>query len=635
MIDFKAHKDLLTQITNLEKNSVNYFDVEKEFFLIDSENLTEVKTKFYGYSIQRTGIYDEDNLTEEAVKGLDGRGYYVYVEVNDGEITIKQDLNGSYGIFLFRNGDYFALSNSFFRLLDHVKFRYPLTVNKDVCSHLCLEPLYSNAYSETAVNEISILDRSAICHINIAKKILEIELYDYKEHSLFLDSEKAITTLDDWMNLWGGVFRGVAKNTKFISADLTGGFDSRIAFNTLLNSGIDLNQIQVRSVLPDNLYSHNEDYAIATQITDSYGCKLNQPLPNNPSLNYSLADIFNFNLYIGQTFTTIPAYYRAKNVSKIYCLKGFGGETVRSYYERYNSLGEFIVHQLQQFILPFNFSQGLAQKLADSIAKIDKSSFQSMAFRHGIENDPKMILQYFCVDLLSRYHFGKQTGMVYCYGGVHLSPILDPLLRKVHYATSDFKDYNLLMALIHTRYQPKLLTFPFNAKKFIHPETLALAQQINDRFPPYIAPNKDKIKNEVFNLQPRNLQVEKVLATDKNNPPLPSDLPERCLKAVFESSKTYGLFTTYFEEELFNRLSLYYETPAFKFTRLRPMYSAYGVARVIEDVQISQQNQKPYRDMQRFLEQDFCQINDPNSSEYIEIGRKVVQDFISRNVNKQ
>lgn len=192
MIDFKAHKDLLTQITNLEQNSINYFDVEKEFFLIDSNNLSEVKTKFYGYSIQRTGIYDEDNLTEEAVEGLDGRGCYVYVEVKDGEITIKQDLNGCYGIYFFRKDDYFALSNSFFRLLDHVKFRYPLTVNKDVCSHLCLEPLYSHTYSETAVNEISILDRTAIFHINIEKNFIEIEP-DYNEHIIPLDSEGGIS----------------------------------------------------------------------------------------------------------------------------------------------------------------------------------------------------------------------------------------------------------------------------------------------------------------------------------------------------------------------------------------------------------------------------------------------------------
>ncbi|MBR6712324.1 MAG: hypothetical protein IKI76_04925 [Selenomonadaceae bacterium] len=53
----------MAQVAELEKNSVNYFDVEKEFFLIDSDNLLQVRPKLYGYSIQRTGIYEDDDLT--------------------------------------------------------------------------------------------------------------------------------------------------------------------------------------------------------------------------------------------------------------------------------------------------------------------------------------------------------------------------------------------------------------------------------------------------------------------------------------------------------------------------------------------------------------------------------------------
>ena len=135
MRDADDRQKLLEQITSLERDSVNFFNVEQEFFLIDSDNLSNIQTRFYGYSIQADGIYEEDNLTPEATKNLDGRGCYVYVEVRGGQITIKQDLNGSWGIYLFRHGDYFALSNSFFRLLDHVKFRCPLTVNRDYCNH--------------------------------------------------------------------------------------------------------------------------------------------------------------------------------------------------------------------------------------------------------------------------------------------------------------------------------------------------------------------------------------------------------------------------------------------------------------------------------------------------------------------
>ena len=94
MRDADDRQKLLEQITSLERDSVNFFNVEQEFFLIDSDNLSNIQTRFYGYSIQADGIYEEDNLTPEATKNLDGRGCYVYVDVRDGQITIKQDLNG-------------------------------------------------------------------------------------------------------------------------------------------------------------------------------------------------------------------------------------------------------------------------------------------------------------------------------------------------------------------------------------------------------------------------------------------------------------------------------------------------------------------------------------------------------------
>ena len=235
MKNLDEHKKLLAQITELEKNSVNYFDVEKEFFLIDSDNLADIKTKLYGYSIQATGIYENDDLTPEVAANLDGRGCYVYVEARDGKITIKQDLNGCWGIYLFRHGDYFALSNSFFRLLDHVKFKYPLTVNRDYCHYFLVSTVAIQSDFQTAVNEISGIERNAIIHIDIVTKKLQIELIDYKEHSIPLDSEEGIQILDRWVEFWGNVLRGVAQHTKFIQADLTGGFDTRISWVPLLH----------------------------------------------------------------------------------------------------------------------------------------------------------------------------------------------------------------------------------------------------------------------------------------------------------------------------------------------------------------------------------------------------------------
>ena len=296
MINADEHQKLLAQVEELERTSTNFFDVEKEFFLIDSDNLAEVKTRLYGYSIQATGIYEQDNLTEEAVAGLDGRGCYVYVEAKDGQITIKQDLNGCWGLYLFRYENYFALSNSFFRLLDHVKFRYPLTVNRDFCHYLMTDILCNNTYSDTAVNEIELLDRGAVVHIAIAEKNFQIEQIDRKEHTILLNTEEGIATLDRWIGFWGDVFRGLSQNTKFLVADLSGGFDSRVAFITLLHSGIDMNKIRINST-KDDLYTHKEDYAVASKIAAHYGFELNKPFPARQFLNYSLADVWNIDLY--------------------------------------------------------------------------------------------------------------------------------------------------------------------------------------------------------------------------------------------------------------------------------------------------------------------------------------------------
>lgn len=79
------------------------------------------------------------------------------------------------------------------------------------------------------------------------------------------------------------------------------------------------------------------------------------------------------------------------------------------------------------------------------------------------------------------------------------------------------------------------------------------------------------------------------------------------MKATFESSKTFGLFTSYFDEELYHYAASFYDTHTFG--RDRRMYAICGVTRVLEDVEISQRNHPLYRDMQRYLEQDFANIH--------------------------
>ena len=608
MRNAEEHKKLLEQIAALERDSVNYFDVEKEFFLIDSDNLSQVQTRFYGYSIQADGIYEEDNLTEAAIAGLDGRGCYVYVEVKDGQITIKQDLNGCWGIYLFRHGDYFALSNSFFRLLDHVKFRYPLTINKDYCHYLMISSVSSHAYSETSVNEVQLVERDVVLHIDVTTKFLQTEYVDYREHSISVDSQKGIEILDRWIKFWSNILLGISQHTNFIQVALSGGFDTRVSFVPLLNSGIDLSRIRIYSA-NDDLHTHKEDFEIASKIANHYGLLLNQPLDKRQFLEGSLADAFNLCLYSSQTFSNLPKIWSRKNIDKLYRLDGVGGETIRGNWLRFGTLKNFINWQTQGVN---SYSVALANDISNSMQNILESAFRIIKTKYKIENPNSLYLaQYLYHETRSRHHFGKDLLCNFLTNNFILSPVFDPEIRMLRFETKECTDYNLIMAMIFTRYKPDLLKFPFQGKRSIAPETIAYAQKLNERFPRRIT--TDKIANKEFHLQPRDTHAEKILASGRNNPNIPNKLSEACLKAMFESSRTYRLFTACFDAEFYHYAASYYDTHIF--ARSRPMYTLCGVTKVLEAVAISQLNYTPYQDMKRYLEQDFCLISNEENND--------------------
>lgn len=106
------------------------------------------------------------------------------------------------------------------KAFDHVKYRYPLTVNHDYCHYLALFRYSSYAYLETAVNEVQLIDRSAIIQIDVATKSLELELKDYRENTVSLDTPEGIATLDRWIEFWCNVLRNVVKRTPFTFSNI-------------------------------------------------------------------------------------------------------------------------------------------------------------------------------------------------------------------------------------------------------------------------------------------------------------------------------------------------------------------------------------------------------------------------------
>ena len=126
--------------------------INNEFFIIDSNNIESIKQKLYGYILQ-----DEKVILEKAnINNINPNGTYIYVKVDDTEIKLLQDFNGSYGLYLYQKDDYFAISNSFLKLVEYLKKNHTITFNKKYGDAFLFSDLCSFAYGETLINEIEV-----------------------------------------------------------------------------------------------------------------------------------------------------------------------------------------------------------------------------------------------------------------------------------------------------------------------------------------------------------------------------------------------------------------------------------------------------------------------------------------------
>ena len=103
----------------MAKSFPSIFNPDDVFFVIDSDHLEETRTAFYGFTFLNDAVID----SLEALKGQtpEEDGAYVYLRREGNRLTITQDFIGSWGLYLYRQGDYFALSNSFLYLVEYLR----------------------------------------------------------------------------------------------------------------------------------------------------------------------------------------------------------------------------------------------------------------------------------------------------------------------------------------------------------------------------------------------------------------------------------------------------------------------------------------------------------------------------------
>lgn len=448
------------------------------FFVIDSEHLADVQSRLYGFAFQAGDSAEPWAITGDALP--DANGAWVLVRRRSDGIEIRQDFVGSFGLYLYRDDAFFALSNSFVMLVDHVKRRRRLSLNLDVARTLIGSDVGLD-YSETRAREIVLLDRSAVVSIAMPEGRLTLGSVDYGENTVDLDSPEAMDLLDGWYGRWTRRIGNLVRRGGPLVAALSGGFDTRAVLVTLLGAGIDLDEILIHSMEGEH-HTFKEDCAIASQISRHYGFSLNnRKALKDPSETYSASEILDGS-YLAKMGSNKQMYFkRFRRRRPRFALSGNGGECIRGYPEndalRYL---QTVVHRSRS--LPPQEKSDVVESIT-ALFHRELERVSAKMERRGPPPSPRDLVTHFYRETRCRSHYGKTAAEGVSAGELFCCPLLDPELHRLATRSATCEDDRLLVAVLLTRYQSGLAAFPFEGGRSIAPATLDAAHAINARYP--------------------------------------------------------------------------------------------------------------------------------------------------------
>lgn len=549
----KRYENINPQMNNIIKDN---------FFIIDSNNLEEIHSHMYGFSVSKKGI-----LTNNYYKKLgcyeepDPMGVYVMIRKIEDEIIINQDFSGNFGIYIYenKNSGYFALSNSFLLLEEYLVGKQNFTINKDYADSLIISGLCSPSIYETMVNEITIIPPNAFIIINIKKNDFKIYYIDYKESSIPLESKEGLKIIDKWIDKWRYILRSLKKKTDNISIDLSGGFDSRLVLSIFLNSDIDINSVKINSY-NDTRHTHEEDFKIASNISIKFGFKLNSFNLDNNGTQMSLKDSLFCTIYsklgFHKEFYTITKFFNKPRFS----FSGAGGGMLRGYPGLpINKYTETLTSGYYKIF--YNSSMRICNRSVNLLKKL-KTYYNDYEISRDLYSKGR-----------GRHHFGKTALVEFLVNSYQFQPLIDPDIKKIKFDISE-NSFHDLIAYIYIRLAPDLIYFPFDGKRVLNPASIKKAKKLNNKFLPY----KGKSDyNENFYLD--NLRKSPV-------PPSKDNINvEKYLLELFESSKFIQLISQIYNIQVYNWAKRLINRTNFQ--PLRHLYGLFAVAKTLEDLSLN------------------------------------------------
>ena len=279
----------------------NHFD--KQFFVITSENWEGTTSRLYGVCYLDDVIVANYEFEENDITIPDSSsGCYIFVNklTDRNAVEIKQDLCYSLYIYYYINEEYWAVSNSFFKLCETVSEKFSLSMDEEF-----FECLYSTGasvltYRRTMAREIKVLPLYQYITIENGEIRFVDDCLNYNRCNdpVFLDSEEGMQLLDEYISKWSSTLLGIHDMGWRIKYDVTGGYDSRVSLALAVCGNVNLDNSRVHlysngKINDDGGYA--EDYLIASELAKMYGFYISKEY--SPKWGVRIPDKNAFDIY--------------------------------------------------------------------------------------------------------------------------------------------------------------------------------------------------------------------------------------------------------------------------------------------------------------------------------------------------
>ena len=287
------------------------------FVLSKAQILALQKSQLYGYGLTESAIIfgqrGLDAYLAAGKRGFPTEGRFCGIFLEDKDIVIRTDLTGQEIIYLFRDGDDWAISNSFSLLVQQVSARRRLDLYAPAALVFHLkagrqigEQLISH---KTMVEQISILPVTSYLRVDRVDGTLREVRHSYADLFHLRPDESYESKMLEVLERGSGIMAALVEAGFPMNLFLSGGYDSRLVLAMLMASGHVPKRLRVTS------HRHlASDFKVAQALTARFGLPLNTSgPPARPPLSGSDA----IRMYLLSCAGTYLPFYTARHYRRL------------------------------------------------------------------------------------------------------------------------------------------------------------------------------------------------------------------------------------------------------------------------------------------------------------------------------